>query len=354
MRNLKIQSQLKVRNLYRHWAILRCEDLVFAPDAVLNELAQRFHLTRAPTLTATKAPSKAEMRGASAFSTEDRAFVIGSLDHSQEHLLGYDYGQALADEDSTADATEPHRAHEHALQTTPATAQKPSLILMAGQSNMVGNYAKLEDLPPHLATPKDTEIWMRRPKTFAPLEAGSGYQKRGVGPEIGFADEWQSLQQGPLRLVKSARDGASVLTQLATNPPGGLFRRLLLDTQRTMGVLGVAPTALIWMQGEFEARTDDASAEYAERFHALLHALRSTLGAPIPFVICGRMSGDGTKYPFNDWINSVFEGASDQGVRLFDTADLTRQDQVHYDTDSVVEAGRRAARCLFAARATHP
>lgn len=335
LRNLKLQSQLKVRHLYRHWAILRYEDLIGAPEAVIATLAERFGLDRAASFVPVKAPPLPRRRGARSYAPEDPAFVIGGLNHAQERLVGFDYGA------------------EAQASGTPARARREgSLILMVGQSNMVGNHAPVEDVPDRLRAPPDTRIWLRRPQEFAPLVAGGDYQRRGVGPEIGLADEWQMLRQGPLALVKSARDGASLLTQLNHDPPGGLFNRLVIDTQRAMGVLGLPPTALIWMQGEFEARTEAEAAVYPDRFRAMLGALRDRLGAPLPTIVCARVSGLAAKYPFNDRINGAFEGAADLGVRVFETGDLTRLDQVHYDTESVLEAGRRAARTLLAARAT--
>lgn len=223
-----------------------------------------------------------------------------------------------------------------------------SLVLMVGQSNMVGNRIDLKKLPDNLTAPLNAKIWHRRPAAFRPLVAGSGYQKKGVGPEIGFAHEWADQNMGDLAIVKAARDGASLFAQLDPERPGGLYKRFIADTRRAMVRLNTAPSALVWMQGEIDARSDTRANSYASKFHTLIRLLDAHIGAAIPVIICGRVSGNKVKYSYNERINSAFEDVEFSEVRSFETQDLKRIDMVHYNMNSLVECGRRAAKELIA------
>lgn len=105
LRNLKLQSHLKVRALYRHWVILRFEEARDTPEAVLDALAERFALVRTPQFHPVKKdvsnfslPGDVEGKGRdrpyAEVSDADRAFVLGTLDLAQERLVGYAYDGA--------------------------------------------------------------------------------------------------------------------------------------------------------------------------------------------------------------------------------------------------------------------
>lgn len=102
LRNLKIQSQLKVRNLYKNWVIYRFEDARADPQGMVATLADHFGLTPAPEFKPVERdmsnfalPGDVDMKGRerayAEFTEDDRAFVMAGLDHDQERLIGYDY-----------------------------------------------------------------------------------------------------------------------------------------------------------------------------------------------------------------------------------------------------------------------
>ena len=102
LRNLKVKSQLKVRNLYPHWFIVRYEDVRDDPQAFIAALSDHHGVAvKAAFSPVTKDVSNFALpqdraaagreRPYAEFSKQDRQFVLGALDLEQEHLIGYDY-----------------------------------------------------------------------------------------------------------------------------------------------------------------------------------------------------------------------------------------------------------------------
>jgi hypothetical protein len=102
MRNLKLASQLKVRNLYENWIVVRFEEARDDPERFLQTLADTFGWARAKTFQPVTqdvsnfslpndAQGKGRLKPYADFSDEDRAFVLDALVLEQEKLLGYDY-----------------------------------------------------------------------------------------------------------------------------------------------------------------------------------------------------------------------------------------------------------------------
>lgn len=101
MRNLKLQSLLKLQNLTPHMAFLRYEDARDAPDEMVHMIAQRTGLPMPGTVKEiTQDVSRKTERETGAartlgplpeFSQQDFYFVAGQLDLEQEAVFGYEY-----------------------------------------------------------------------------------------------------------------------------------------------------------------------------------------------------------------------------------------------------------------------
>lgn len=227
----------------------------------------------------------------------------------------------------------------------------PVLLLLCGQSNMTGG-AIADPLPAELFSRLEgSHIWTPDAGGFRPMNTRPDYQRRGFGPEIGFALECAEAGLRDLYLVKVARGGASIFDLLDYRAPGAAWNRLLVFARQAKGLLGAAPEALIWMQGENEARSAVQAGRYGAQFSAALADLRAQLDGPDLQVICGEVSGKAEHYPHNDQINAAFHSA---GAQVFPSKDLSRLDRVHYDARSMLVAGRRAARAWLATRPAAP
>lgn len=102
LRNLKLASQLKVRNLYRNWIILRFDEAREAPQSLVKRMAEHFNLKAAPDFLPVKkdvshfalpgdVEGKGRQREYATFTPKDRAFVMENLNMDNEALLGFPY-----------------------------------------------------------------------------------------------------------------------------------------------------------------------------------------------------------------------------------------------------------------------
>lgn len=102
MRNLKLASHLKVRNLYENWVVVRYEEVRDDPETFVAALAEFFALERAETFQpvtrdvsnfalTNDREGKGRLKAYSDFTHADRDFVLGALDLEQERYVGYDY-----------------------------------------------------------------------------------------------------------------------------------------------------------------------------------------------------------------------------------------------------------------------
>lgn len=104
LRNLKIESGLKIRNLFDNWLIVRFEDVRKDPEQFVRDVAKRFELKPLDDIdivnddrsnTFLSRPNQFINAGRSAakqeFTSADRDFVVNWLDWDQETYLGYEY-----------------------------------------------------------------------------------------------------------------------------------------------------------------------------------------------------------------------------------------------------------------------
>ena len=97
LRNLKVQSQLKVRHLYPTWMIVRYETVRDAPNLFIHNLARLTGHKMPKTLQNVSEdmsmPSGAGRRHFpyATFTSEDLDFVARNLDLQQEQALGFKY-----------------------------------------------------------------------------------------------------------------------------------------------------------------------------------------------------------------------------------------------------------------------
>ncbi|MFV0301327.1 MAG: hypothetical protein ACK5IP_10685 [Paracoccus sp. (in: a-proteobacteria)] len=97
LRNLKVQSQLKVRHLYPKWMIVRYETVRDAPNLVVHNLARLTGHKPPKVLQGVEQdmsmPSGANRRHLpyAAYTPEDLDFVARNLDLQQEQALGFRY-----------------------------------------------------------------------------------------------------------------------------------------------------------------------------------------------------------------------------------------------------------------------
>lgn len=234
------------------------------------------------------------------------------------------------------------------------------LFLLIGQSNMKGR-GIMPDEPkrdPRLVMMhlKDDAWYLARhplhltgdAKTFA------GHDNAGVGSGLAFA-EAIAAREPKLRLglIPCAVGGSQIaLWQKGARLYDETLRRAKLALRQTAPVKARIRAAL-WLQGEADA-TEDRLKVYEAKLLKLVDDLRADLASPeLPFIACtiGEMKADAgadNRAKMNTLLLSV--SAKRPHTACVDARDLKGNigDNVHFDTASQNEIGRRYAEKYFA------
>jgi len=250
------------------------------------------------------------------------------------------------------------------VRETPAGAADCRILLLAGQSNMVGRgrYADLAE--GERALPGNVRLYQVALDDRLRPVAG-GY----LGPEYGLAHALAEADPGAtLVLVKYAVDASSLLDWAPDWDParaavtghaefGPLYDQALAHLAWVQADLDGECTvaAVLWMQGERDARIPEAGAQYRENLENLVRGLRADLGAPdLPFIL-GQVNPPRERYPAVDAVRSVQAAVArgDPCARLVPSEGLSKHpDGLHYDTGGQIELGRRFAAAYLEIAAT--
>jgi|GEM_PF-2750211 len=224
----------------------------------------------------------------------------------------------------------------------------PNLVILAGQSNMVGYKTSLKDIAPKWRTPiANATIW--QDDGFVPLQIGAGYQRKGYGPEISFAHSYRAATDRPLALVKLAKNGSYLATDWSPAIRDGLFERLVDATRRAMMDRTVHLTALLWMQGEADSITKPHAQAYRENLQRFMTAFRLAIGAPTLPVIAGVVNPPAKACPHGQRVREALTQNNLENLRTIDCDDLPkRRDDLHYTPRGISILGRRFASALSA------
>lgn len=118
------------------------------------------------------------------------------------------------------------------------------------------------------------------------------------GVEVGLAHDLSTPNDDrPILLVKFAVDGTSLLAwspnwqedtaELTKNKrAGNLYKRLLREVSIATADTPFKLEALIWVQGETDAKYPIAGNQYLNHFSEFIHRLREDLNAPHLPVLC--------------------------------------------------------------------
>ncbi|MEZ5452990.1 MAG: sialate O-acetylesterase [Thiothrix sp.] len=230
------------------------------------------------------------------------------------------------------------------LAQAPAIWAKDRLIILAGQSNMMGR-GKVNDLPAtYKTTPANVTFFYQGREH--PLAKFAWF-----GPEVSFAhDVARAFPNDHIILVKQAASG-SLIQQW--QPGQGLYKALL----RQVGFATDAEEngkvdAILWMQGESDARSaPDVANQYGSRFATLVSSLRKDLQSPDSLFIYGQVSLEHPEH--NDTIEAVRsqqKSAQSQlaNALMIPTDNLGRLDDgIHFNAAGQMELGKRFAKAYI-------
>ena len=221
------------------------------------------------------------------------------------------------------------------------------IVIMAGQSNMVG-HGETSDFDQPLLPP-EVKLFDLNPRD------GS------FGPEVGFARSFSEHQPlGELWLVKYAVGGSSLLAwkrewsaeRAATTDDaekGALYPRLINHVKQVTQGEDAQLLACLWMQGESDSRYERAAAQYRSNLTRLINHIRADLGQPEMQFVVGLVNPSPARFTHLSTVRLAQTHVAQNlpNVSLVDTEGLTKhQDDLHYDSAGQFELGRRFAHRL--------
>lgn len=240
-------------------------------------------------------------------------------------------------------------------------AEPPLVLILSGQSNMAG-YGKAGELSQEWRTPPANVTLMNWGRT-QPLATGS------IGPEVTLAHALARAMPGrQIVLFKAAHGGTS---QLVWQPQhdraridrlnlghdqraGHAYAQLIAAWKKAFPGGEVKPAALLWMQGETDARVPELAKDYQQHLTNLIASLRRDLDAPQMKAVIGEINPAKvtpvSPFPFVDDVRSAQRAtaAKDPLTVCIRTDGLTKaKDEVHYDTAGQEGLGQRFAEALL-------
>lgn len=216
------------------------------------------------------------------------------------------------------------------------------IYLLAGQSNMMGK-GKISELPAsYRQTPANVKFYYQgREKGLA--------QFAYFGPEIGFAHEVaRAFPNDTHIIIKQAATGSTIERWL---PGQALYKGLLRQVGFSLPEDHAKKIdAIVWMQGESDARSADLAGQYGGRLNRLIQALRNDLSSPNSLFILGQINPEDLAFSKVAQVQASQRQAqqSSSNTILVSTDGLGKMyDHVHYNADGQLELGKRFAKAYI-------
>lgn len=228
------------------------------------------------------------------------------------------------------------------------------LILLAGQSNMVGGAQKSQITLPKIS---DNIVYYNYGKRMN-LENVSDDT---FGPELGIMEELtKHFPNEKFIILKYAIGGASMYgwspdrdkekVKAMGHPHfGKMSDSLFKYTALALKDKKVIPTAFVWMQGETDAKYELAGKEYASNFQKLIEAVRKEYHDQELAIIFGKVNPIASRYPGLLAVQSSQRSIAKDiaNTYLVETDGLEkRSDSLHYSSKGLLGLGHRFGKII--------
>lgn len=221
------------------------------------------------------------------------------------------------------------------------------LVIMAGQSNMVGYGTKTDDLAPKWQKPLDN-CFLWKNQGWAPLQAGHLNQRSAFGPELSFAHRFSLTTDAPIGIVKVSHNATYLSTHWSPEMRGGLFDQLVNEIRAAMLDRPVQLRGFIWMQGEADSINLEDATAYKSRFTAFVNKLRVAIGAPSLPVVAGVVNPPLKQCPHAALVRSALRTNKIENYASVSTDDLgLKADNLHFTAPGLSKLGNRLAKRLM-------
>ncbi|MGS2738234.1 sialate O-acetylesterase [Sinomicrobium sp. M5D2P17] len=228
------------------------------------------------------------------------------------------------------------------------------LIILAGQSNMVGAGQKKEidhkGISEHI-----TYYNFGKSSKLSPASDSS------FGPELGICDKLSAyFPDKEFILIKYAVGGSSLydwavdydfekVTTMGTPEFGKLYDSLVHHTRIIVKGEKIKPIALVWMQGETDARFTTAGKDYYAGFRKLISSIRKDMDQQDLPVLYGRVNPVIERYPGAELVREAQEKIEKdvEHAYMISTEGLDKnQDELHYSSKGQIGLGHRFGKVL--------
>jgi len=224
------------------------------------------------------------------------------------------------------------------------------VILMGGQSNMVGQ-GKIEEID-NSELPDNIKYFNYGMSPGFKISSSDRF-----GPEIGLAQQLSAkYPDKEFILIKYAIGGASMLNwsadydslkaKITGNPElfGNMHKAFNQKTDSILQGMKHQKVALLWMQGERDARIPEAGVDYYDNFKNFVESIGiDSKNTDLP-ILFGKVNPPLERYSALDTVRKAQERIVNDVANTFliETDDLEKwDDEVHYSSNGQLDLGRR-------------
>lgn len=226
------------------------------------------------------------------------------------------------------------------------------LYILAGQSNMMGQYADKANLPVELQG-EQSDVVVFCNGQWTTLHPGIGSATpNDFGPEVTFGRTMADSVTGEsIVLVKYAVGATTLADNWNSTTPGPLYTGLINTVNEAVAALSedhdVEIAGMIWMQGESDAMVHDKALAYEANFQNFVQDIREDLAVSDLPIAIGQIASDSawTDYTIvHQAVDKVV--AAKSKLVAFSTDDLPTMNH-HYNSEGQRQLGERFANALI-------
>lgn len=226
--------------------------------------------------------------------------------------------------------------------------KKYYVVLMAGQSNMVGA-GKIEELESYEMP--DNILYFNHGQSHTQKIASGRF-----GPDVSVSKMLSNkFPSQNFILYKYAIGGSSQYdwapdydpekAKITGNPQfGNIYKRFLSVYDSISNGYNVEVVAFLWMQGEADSKKPEAAKEYYNNFKKIIEAVRRDFNKPELPVLFGKVNPSSKKFVALETVVSAQNriAIDVKNTFLIETDGIEKgNDGVHYNTAGQLELGKR-------------
>ncbi|HEX2560078.1 sialate O-acetylesterase, partial [Phenylobacterium sp.] len=216
-----------------------------------------------------------------------------------------------------------------------------TLVIVAGQSNAVGQNLGPANLPPTVRADPNVRIWRDgRFQTFAPgVNTGGPNTPRAWGPEVEFVRRWRADHPGErLYLVKVAKGSTGVVKDprawdWSPASRGEQYDLATRDVQAAKAQLrDLDRVVILWIGGESDTVAPAKAAAHERALSALFARIRSDWWIAGPTIVMARIA--------DEWDRGGPVRGAQTRLGAFSTDHIPMQpDRAHFSAAGQVQLG---------------